>query len=99
MFTSDTVISVGRCAQTNDVHINDPSVSRNHLQLRINSLDFIEVRDCGSSYGSFYWEGSQWLQFDVVTLSANDYIVVGETKLRIMEIMIAYQIKSRSRGI
>lgn len=99
MFTSDTVISVGRCAQTNDVHINDPSVSRNHLQLSINNLDFIKVKDCDSSYGSYYWEGSQWLQFDVVTLSANDYIIVGQTKLRIMEIMIAYQIKSRSRGI
>ena len=96
---SETIIALGRCPQTNDLQVEDASVSRTHLRLCVTSLQHIEVRDCQSSYGSYYWDGSEWQKFDAIVLTANDYIVIGKTKLRLMEIMIAYQIKSRSRGL
>ncbi|GGW73355.1 FHA domain-containing protein [Alishewanella tabrizica] len=92
-------ISVGRCTQSNDVAVDDASVSRQHLCLTVNSLQNLQLDDCQSSFGSFYWDGSQWLRFNSIQLSANDYIFIGSTKLRLMEIIIAYQINSRRRGV
>lgn len=93
---SEFTISVGRCSQTNDVVVADQSVSRQHLLLAINSVNAIRVQDRQSAYGSFYWDGQQWQAFQQVVLSANDYIVIGKTKLRLMELIIAYQIKTRN---
>jgi pSer/pThr/pTyr-binding forkhead associated (FHA) protein len=89
-------VSVGRCGQTNDVVVADASVSRQHLLLAIDSVDSIRLQDRQSAYGSFYWDGQQWQPFQQITLSANDYIVIGKTKLRLMELIIAFQIKTRN---
>jgi len=89
-------VSVGRCSQTNDVVVADASVSRQHLVLAIDSVDAIRVQDRQSAYGSFYWNGEQWQPFQQIVLSANDYIVIGKTKLRLMELIIAFQIKTRN---
>lgn len=91
-------IRVGRCKQSNDVVLDDVSVSRQHLRINVTDVQRLMLEDCQSSCGSFYWDGAQWQRFNSIQLTANDYIYIGTTKLRLMEIIIAYQIKSRSRG-
>ena len=88
-------VSVGRCRQTNDVVVADAGVSRQHLLLTIDSVNTIRVQDRQSAYGSYFWDGQEWQPFQQIVLSANDYIVIGKTKLRLMELIIAYQIRSR----
>lgn len=93
---SEFTVSVGRCNQSNDVVVSDPSVSRQHLFMVIDSVDAIRLQDRQSAYGSFFWNGQNWQPFEKIVLSANDYIVIGKTKLRLMELIIAYQVKTRN---
>jgi pSer/pThr/pTyr-binding forkhead associated (FHA) protein len=88
-------IRLGRSAELNDVVVNDSSVSRTHLKLEVLTLQNIILTDLGSSHGSFVWDGEKWRQFQQMQVTGNDYVFVGNTKLRIMEIIIAYQIKQR----
>lgn len=97
MQVSSLAISVGRCRTSNDVSVNSPSVSRRHLNLVVHSLEHIDLEDCGSSYGSWYWNGAQWQSFEQIRLGSNDHIVIGDAKLRVMEIIIAFQVRARSR--
>ncbi|WP_333609212.1 FHA domain-containing protein [Arsukibacterium sp.] len=92
------IIRVGRCSQSNDVVLEDASVSRQHLRLTVTNLQNVQLEDCQSSFGSFYWDGNQWLRFHQAQLTANDYIYIGATKLRLMEVIIAYQINRRRRS-
>ena len=92
-------ISLGRCKQSNDVAVDDASVSRQHLRITVVNLQQLLLEDCQSSYGSFYWDGQQWQRFSTAQLTADDYIYIGATKLRLMEVIIAYQINSRRRGL
>ena len=88
-------INVGRCNVDNDVPVNDPSVSRLHLRVTVVSLQRLLIEDRQSRNGSFYWTGKEWQRFNSIELTANDYIFIGDSKLRLMEILIAYQIKHR----
>lgn len=45
-------IKVGRSSRSNDVVIEDPTVSREHLRIRISPTETV-VEDLGSSHGSF----------------------------------------------
>lgn len=92
----DITIVLGRSAADCDVRLADEAVSRKHLALTWHSMNQIKLVDLGSSHGSFFWNGEKWQQFSEVTLSANDYIYIGNAKLRLMEVLIAYQIKRRS---
>lgn len=98
MQVSSLAISVGRCRASNDVPVNSPSVSRRHLNLVVHNLEQIDIEDCGSSYGSWFWNGNRWQAFERVRLGSNDHIVIGEAKLRVMEIIIAFQVRARSRS-
>lgn len=91
------ILSVGRCLASNDVPVDNASVSRRHLNIQVHDLQTIDLHDCGSSNGSWYWNGHSWESFRDIRLSANDYIVIGDAKLRIMEIIIAYQVRARSQ--
>jgi pSer/pThr/pTyr-binding forkhead associated (FHA) protein len=88
-------IRLGRSAELNDVVVNDSSVSRTHLKLEVLTLQNIILTDLGSRHGSFVWDGEKWQNFQQIQATGNDYVFVGNTKLRIMEIIIAYQIKQR----
>lgn len=92
-------ISVGRCPQSNDILVADGSVSRQHLLMQIIDLQNIVLHDRQSAYGSYYWDGEHWQQFSQIQLTANDYVILGGTKLRIMEFIIAYQVKYRGGSI
>lgn len=91
-------IILGRSQTDCDVVLQDDAVSRKHLQLNIANAEQVTLLDLGSTHGSFYWNGEEWEPFSQVTLSANDYIYIGNVKLRLMEVLIAYQIKQR-RGL
>ncbi len=90
---------VGRSAQQCDVIVSDDSVSRVHLQVEAYSSQAITLQDQNSSYGSFYWHEQQqaWLPFQSIDLSVNSYIMIGNAKLRVMELLIAYQVKRRNQ--
>jgi len=87
---------VGRNTQQCQVIVQDESVSRVHLYVQVQDSNSVTFTDQGSSYGSFYWDKEQgWLSFQEVKLSLNDYVMIGNAKLRVMELLIAYQVKLR----
>ncbi len=89
-------ITLGRSKARCDVLLKDEAVSRRHLSLSWYSVEQVKLTDLGSTHGSFFWNGETWQAFSEITLSANDYISVGNVKLRLMEVLIAYQIKQRN---
>jgi len=96
--TNELTIILGRGQAHCDIALTDEAVSRRHLALTCYSTEQIEISDLGSTHGSFYWNGESWQAFTKVNLSANDYIYIGNAKLRVMEILIAYQIKKRNES-
>ena len=93
---SGLTMILGRSKANCDVILSDEAVSRRHLSITCHSVEQLALTDLGSSHGSFYWNGESWQQFTEIVLSANDYIYIGNAKLRLMEVLIAYQIRRRS---
>jgi S-DNA-T family DNA segregation ATPase FtsK/SpoIIIE len=63
-----------------DIALSDPEVSRDHAQLRIGPDGRVELRDCGSSYGTG-WAGYQ-LE-GTAQLAPGDVFGAGETVLEV----------------
>lgn len=72
------VITIGRERGSNDIVVNDPKVSRNHLQLIVDDNGNVTVADMGSTNGTFV-NGIRIVGESA--LCANDQLRVGDSVL------------------
>jgi two-component system, NtrC family, nitrogen regulation response regulator GlnG len=63
-----------------DLRLPDPSVSRRHLEITLNGPFSAEVRDLGSTNGS-YCEGNQ---FSKMTIGPGTHLSIGQTNLQMV---------------
>lgn len=70
--------TVGR-SKSCDIIVEFPTVSRRHAKLSGTGPE-IEIRDIGSSTGTFVMENGQWSQITQATVSCDEPIRLGDHK-------------------
>lgn len=78
----DGGLRLGR-SSSNDIHIPDEELSRNHCLFEPDGFDAIRVVDLASANGTFV--NSEQLGADAKTLKTGDVIEVGRTALKVVE--------------
>ena len=68
---------IGR-AETNDIVLREPSVSREHAELVSLGHGLFTLRDLGSSYGTSMRQGSDWTLITAAPVQADTPIRIGE---------------------
>ncbi len=72
----EQVLTAGR-SESNDIAIEDPTVSRRHIELRVNDDGSFDVIDLGSSAGTFVFHNGKWTKFGHATVAGDERLRLG----------------------
>jgi len=77
---------IGR-AETNDIVINEPTVSREHAELIELGRGFYSIRDLGSSYGTSVRQGADWSLVTAAEVRRDTPLRIGEMETTVAELL------------
>lgn len=69
-------LTAGR-SESNDIEIAHPTVSRRHIELRVNGDGSFDVFDLGASAGTFVFHKGEWTKFGHATVAADERLRLG----------------------
>ena len=70
------VLTAGR-SESNDIAIEHPTVSRRHIELRVNDDGSFDVIDLGASAGTFVFHNGKWTRFGHATVASDERLRLG----------------------
>ncbi len=70
------VLTAGR-SESNDIAIEHPTVSRRHIELRVNDDGSFDVIDLGASAGTFVFHNGEWTRFGHATVASDERLRLG----------------------
>ena len=73
---AEQVLAVGR-SESNDITIEHPSVSRRHIELRVNGDGSFDIIDLGASAGTFVFHNGEWTRFGHATVASDEHLRLG----------------------
>ena len=72
-----TVYRIGR-GEANDIVVDDPSISREHAELRRKGRQEFTLVDLNSTNGTCVRAGSKWVEIESATVASDERILIGE---------------------
>jgi len=79
---------IGRSADS-EICLNHTSVSRRHAELTRGSDNSYYLIDCGSSVGSFVWDGIGWIDASHRFLKLDDWLRFGDQETSLKNLIAA----------
>lgn len=76
MMAAGRVLTAGR-SESNDISIEHPTVSRRHIELRVNDDGSFDVIDLGASAGTFVFHNGEWTRFEHATVADDERLRLG----------------------
>lgn len=70
------VLTAGR-SESNDIVIEHPTVSRRHIELRVNDDGSYDIFDLGASAGTFVFHNAKWTKFGHATVAVDERLRLG----------------------
>lgn len=77
---------IGR-ADTNDIVLADPTVSREHAELTELGGGRFEIKDLGSTFGVSVWQGEDWAKVTASELRHDAQLRIGEVQTTIADLL------------
>ena len=77
---------IGR-ADTNDVVLADPTVSREHAELAELGVGRFQLKDLGSTYGVSVMQGAEWVKVTEAELGAESRLRIGDYETTVADLL------------